>query len=92
LQQVEGAFLVPRVMKNAVGMTPLTVILAVLIGGSIAGPLGSILAIPVGAACQVLVGELLRSRADDPDTRSRAAATVPIDAAPPAAVDTPPRA
>jgi predicted PurR-regulated permease PerM len=92
LQQVEGAFLVPRVMKNAVGMTPLTVILAVLIGGSIAGPLGAILAIPVGAACQVLVGELLRGRADDPDTRSRAAATVPIDAAPPAAVDTPPRA
>jgi predicted PurR-regulated permease PerM len=71
LQQLEGAFLVPRVMKNAVGMTPLTVILAVLIGGSIAGPLGSILAIPVGAACQVLIGELLRGRADDPDVRNR---------------------
>lgn len=71
LQQVEGAFLVPRVMRNAVGMTPLTVILAVLIGGSVAGPLGAILAIPVGAACQVLVGELLRGRADDPDTRNR---------------------
>jgi predicted PurR-regulated permease PerM len=71
LQQLEGAFLVPRVMKNAVGMTPLTVILAVLIGGSLAGPLGSILAIPVGAACQVLIGELLRGRADDPDVRNR---------------------
>lgn len=72
LQQLEGAFLVPRVMKNAVGMTPLTVILAVLIGASLAGPLGSILAIPVGAACQVLIGELLRGRADDPDIRNRA--------------------
>ncbi|MCC6792610.1 MAG: AI-2E family transporter [Thermomicrobiales bacterium] len=71
LQQLEGAFLVPRVMKNAVGMTPLTVILAVLIGGSLAGPLGSILAIPVGAACQVLLVELLRGRADDPDVRNR---------------------
>lgn len=70
LQQLEGAFLVPRVMRNAVGMTPLTVILAVLIGGSLAGPLGSILAIPVGAAVQVLVSELLRNRADDPDNRS----------------------
>jgi predicted PurR-regulated permease PerM len=70
LQQLEGAFLVPRVMKNAVGMTPLTVILAVLIGGSLAGPLGAVLAIPVGAALQVLVGELLRNRADDPDTVS----------------------
>jgi predicted PurR-regulated permease PerM len=74
LQQLEGAFLVPRVMKNAVGMTPLTVILAVLIGGSIAGPLGAVLAIPVGAAVQVLVGELLRGRADDPDTRNRGVA------------------
>jgi predicted PurR-regulated permease PerM len=71
LQQLEGAFLVPRVMKNAVGMTPLTVILAVLIGGSLAGPLGAILAIPVGAASQVLVGELLYNRADDPDNRAR---------------------
>lgn len=77
LQQLEGAFLVPRVMKNAVGMTPLTVILAVLIGGSLAGPLGSILAIPVGAAVQVLIGELLRSRAADPDTAPRLATPLP---------------
>jgi predicted PurR-regulated permease PerM len=67
LQQLEGAVLVPRVMKNAVGMTPLTVVLAVLIGGALAGPLGSIIAIPVAAALQVLVQDLLRAREDDPD-------------------------
>jgi predicted PurR-regulated permease PerM len=70
LQQLEGAFLVPRVMRNAVGMTPLTVILAVLIGGAVAGPIGSVLAIPVGAAVQVVVQDLLRNRADDPDSVS----------------------
>lgn len=70
LQQLEGAFLVPRVMRNAVGMTPLTVILAVLIGGSLAGALGAVLAIPVGAAAQVLASELLRNRTDDPDSYS----------------------
>ncbi len=64
LQQVEGAFLVPRVMKNAVGMSPLTVVLAVLIGNALAGPLGSLLAIPIGAAVQVLVSNLLRGRDD----------------------------
>ncbi|HVL25928.1 MAG TPA: AI-2E family transporter [Thermomicrobiales bacterium] len=64
LQQLEGAFLVPRIMKNAVGMNPLTVVLAVLIGGVLAGPLGALLAIPIGAACQVLVGNLLRLRDD----------------------------
>jgi predicted PurR-regulated permease PerM len=71
LQQLEGAFLVPRIMRNAVGMTPLTVILAVLVGGSLGGPLGAVLAIPVGAAVQVLVQDLLRSRAEETDSALR---------------------
>jgi predicted PurR-regulated permease PerM len=62
LQQVEGAVLVPRVMKNAVGMSPLTVVLAVLIGNALAGLMGSLLAIPIGAAIQVLVSNLLRGQ------------------------------
>jgi predicted PurR-regulated permease PerM len=62
LQQVESAALVPRVMRNAVGMSPLTVILAVLIGGRVGGILGSILAIPVGAMIQVFLQVTLRSR------------------------------
>lgn len=62
IQQLEGAFLVPRIMKHAVGMTPLTVILAVLIGNQLGGPAGSIIAIPIGAAAQVVVSSLLRSR------------------------------
>jgi len=64
VQQLEGAVLVPRIMKNAVGMTPLTVILAVLIGSTLGGPVGALIAIPIGAAVQVLVGNLLRSRDD----------------------------
>jgi predicted PurR-regulated permease PerM len=68
LQQLEGAFLVPRVMRNAVGMTPLTVILAVLVGGALSGPVGAIIAIPLGAAIQVLVQDLLRNRAEDADS------------------------
>jgi predicted PurR-regulated permease PerM len=73
LQQLESVFLVPRVMRNAVGMTPLTVILAVLVGGALYGPLGAILAIPIGAAVQVLVQDLLHARADDPDSIIREA-------------------
>jgi predicted PurR-regulated permease PerM len=73
LQQLESVFLVPRVMRNAVGMTPLTVILAVLVGGALYGPLGSILAIPIGAAVQVFVQDVLHARADDPDSIIREA-------------------
>jgi predicted PurR-regulated permease PerM len=65
LQQVEGAVLVPRVMKNAVGLTPFSIILAVLIGGVLMGPLGSLLAIPVAAAVQVLIQGLLRTYDED---------------------------
>ena len=68
LQQLEGSVLVPRVMRNAVGMSPLTVILAVLIGGVLLGPFGSVLAIPVGAAVQVVLQDLLRERENDIDT------------------------
>lgn len=79
LQQLEGAVLVPRVMKNAVGMTPLTVVLAVLIGGALAGPIGSILAIPVAAAAQVLVQDLIKNRVDDPDNIVDSARTEPAE-------------
>jgi predicted PurR-regulated permease PerM len=81
LQQLEGAVLVPRVMKNAVGMSPLTVVLAVLIGGSLAGPLGSLLAIPIGAAFQVLVSNLLRLRDDRIAAELRSMDIAPLSAA-----------
>lgn len=68
LQQVEGHVLVPRVMNNAVGLTPLTVVLAVIIGETVLGPLGAVLAVPIGAAVQVLVQDLLQARAAAPDT------------------------
>ena len=57
-------YLVPRIMKNAVGMSPLTVTIAVLIGGVLYGPVGTLLSIPLGAAAQVLVSNLTRLNDD----------------------------
>jgi predicted PurR-regulated permease PerM len=62
LQQLESAVLVPRVMRNSVGMSPLTVVLAVLIGTTLGGPLGAVLAIPVGAAVQAIVQEIVKDQ------------------------------
>jgi predicted PurR-regulated permease PerM len=67
IQQLEGAVLVPRVMKNAVGLSPLAVVLAVIIGGALMGILGAVIAIPVAAAVQVLVSHLIALRMDDLD-------------------------
>lgn len=80
LQQLEGAVLVPRVMKNAVGMSPLTVVLAVLVGNALAGPIGALLAIPIGAAVQVVVQNLLRLRDDLITTELRTMDITPLSA------------
>ncbi len=80
LQQLEGAVLVPRVMRDAVGMSPLTVILAVLVGGTLAGLPGSLLAIPVGAAVQVLISNLLRHQDDQIASELRTMDIAPLSA------------
>ncbi len=61
-QQVENHLLVPRVMARQVGISPVTVITALLIGGSLLGVLGAILAVPTAAIVQVVVQELLDER------------------------------
>ncbi|MCL5958899.1 MAG: AI-2E family transporter [Chloroflexi bacterium] len=54
VQQIESNAIIPNVMKREVGLHPLVVILALLIGGMILGLPGAILAIPVSASLQVL--------------------------------------
>ncbi|HKH73570.1 MAG TPA: AI-2E family transporter [Vicinamibacterales bacterium] len=58
-QQVENHVLVPKVMSRQVGISPVLVITALLIGGSLLGLVGAILAVPTAAILQVLLQELL---------------------------------
>ena len=51
--------LVPKVMERQVGISAVSVILALLIGGSLLGILGAILAIPTAAILQVVAREFL---------------------------------
>lgn len=62
LQTTENAVLVPRVMKGAVGLSPLTVFVAILAGTQYLNIAGAFLAIPVAAAVQVLIADYLRGR------------------------------
>jgi predicted PurR-regulated permease PerM len=57
-QQVENHVLVPKVMERQVGVSAVGVILALLIGGSLLGVIGAILAVPTAAILQVLFEEL----------------------------------
>ena len=54
-QQFENYVLVPRVMKRTVDVSPLTTITAALLGGSLLGVVGALVAIPVAAAIQLLM-------------------------------------
>jgi len=58
-QQLESNVLVPRIMSRHVGVSPVTVIVALLLGGSLLGIVGAILAIPTMAILQVVANEML---------------------------------
>jgi predicted PurR-regulated permease PerM len=58
-QQLENHILVPKIMSMQVGVSAVTVIVALLIGGSLLGIVGAILAVPTAAILQVVAAELM---------------------------------
>jgi predicted PurR-regulated permease PerM len=62
MQTLENWVLVPRVMRGAVGLTPLTVFVAILAGTQFMGVVGAVLAIPIAATIQVILTDLLERR------------------------------
>jgi predicted PurR-regulated permease PerM len=61
-QQVENYVLYPRVMKRSVDVSPAATIVAVLLGGSLFGIVGALLAIPTAAAVQLVMTEVVVPR------------------------------
>lgn len=62
IQFIENNFLVPRVMNKAVGLTPMTVMLAIMTGGLLFGIPGALLAVPLAAAVEALLEDILSFR------------------------------
>jgi predicted PurR-regulated permease PerM len=54
IQQIEGNLLLPRVMGSSLNLHPLVVLIGIIVGGSLAGILGMVLAAPVLATLRVL--------------------------------------
>jgi predicted PurR-regulated permease PerM len=61
-QQFENHVLYPTVYSRTVALSPLAVLIAVLVGASLAGILGAIAAIPVAGTIQVLLRDWLATR------------------------------
>ena len=62
IQQFENHLIYPLVVTKVVGVPPILVILALVVGAQLAGFLGIVLAVPVAAALQEGVAELRRTR------------------------------
>lgn len=58
IQQSENNIIVPLIMKKAVGLNPIIVIMAMLIGAKIAGIAGILLAVPVATAIGVIASDI----------------------------------
>lgn len=60
--QFESVFLSPRIMKRTLNLSPLSVIIALSLGGSLAGVLGALVSVPTAALVIVLVDEYMVKR------------------------------
>jgi len=58
-QFLESQLVAPRLMEKQVGVSPVTVIIALLVGTDLLGIVGALLAVPTAAIVQVLVHEYL---------------------------------
>ncbi len=61
LQQLEGVFIVPTVMKRAVDLHPIVSIIGAMAGLQLGGPIGALLSIPIVAMIQIIVLEVSKS-------------------------------
>lgn len=55
LQQIENNILVPYIMNRAVGLSPIIIIIAMMIGGQYLGILGLVLSIPIATTVAIFV-------------------------------------
>lgn len=66
IQQLENSILVPRIVGGALDLHPLVVMVGVLMGGTVAGILGAVLAAPVMATINLVSGYAWRKMFDLP--------------------------
>ncbi|MDF2729277.1 MAG: family transporter [Acidimicrobiia bacterium] len=62
IQQVDNHVITPLVQRARVNLSPLVIVLALIIGGTVAGLLGVLVAVPMTAAIRIIVGHLWRTR------------------------------
>ncbi|MFQ5524153.1 MAG: AI-2E family transporter [Acidimicrobiia bacterium] len=62
IQQVDNHVITPLVQRTRVHLSPLVIVLALIVGGTLAGLLGVLVAVPTTAAVRILLGHFWRTR------------------------------
>ncbi len=62
IQAVDGNFIGPKLLSNAIQIHPLIVMVSIIIGGSVGGFLGMLLAVPVGAFLKLIFVRFINYR------------------------------
>ncbi len=61
-QQIENYVLAPRIMRRSLNLDPMVTIISALIGGTLLGVVGALVAIPMGAAAVIIYREVIVPR------------------------------
>jgi hypothetical protein len=75
---LESHILIPRLMSRVLGLSPLLTIIALFVGVTLMGILGGLVALPVAAALQVIVREIVREVETDSSISPLAPATTEL--------------
>ena len=59
IQQLDGAVISPKIVGDSMGLNPIFVIMAITIGGTIAGILGMLLSVPIAAIIKLFLTKLI---------------------------------
>lgn len=65
IQQIEGNIVSPKIVGESVGIHPVIIIIILLIGGSLFGILGMLLAVPFAAIMKVIVSFIIEKITDN---------------------------
>ncbi len=82
INQLEGHVIAPRIVSDSVGLSPLMVIVAILIGGEMGGLGGMFLAVPVAGVLRILAIHLFPRYALAGGSAAGAAEVPPVPPAP----------
>jgi len=62
IQQTDNHIITPLVQRARVQLSPLVIVLALIVGGALAGLLGVLVAVPLTAAIRIIAGHFWRTR------------------------------